>query len=210
MAGITLRGRRNVCSGLGLCIHRCVRATVASRAVAGGDRSRRSRVAHDRGFKGGVVSVTGIALGSRWNVCRWLEYFRRATGDVARRTRPCCGRGMLVARARPHSGGCVAGVALRCGCYVRCRLCLGVNGRVRTAMTRRAVARCNRTGSARMAHHCGLKGGIVAMTGIALGRGRNMGRRLEDFRRAARDVTCRTGARRRGWMLIASARPYRG
>ena len=58
--------------------------------------------------------------------------------------------------------------------YMVARFGLGIYCNITAVMTCRAVARCDRSGSAGMAHGSRRKGRGVAMAGIALRRGWNM------------------------------------
>lgn len=69
MAGITLRGGRNVRCSFGLRVHRRERTTMASQAVACCDGSARAGMTHHGGFESISVPVTRVALRTRRNVC---------------------------------------------------------------------------------------------------------------------------------------------
>lgn len=69
----------------------------------------------------------------------------------------------------------VAGVALRCGGDVRGRLGLGVDRDISPAVASRTITGCTRANRAGVAHGGRGEGGVIRVTGVALGRGRDMG-----------------------------------
>jgi len=113
VAGVTLRGRRNMSSRFRQGIDRHVGATMAGRTVAGGHRSGGAGVAHRGRREGCEYQMTTVALGSGRNVCARLAQSRGAV--VARRAtaghcRRC--RRVIEGGTGPGSGGTVAAAAV--------------------------------------------------------------------------------------------------
>jgi hypothetical protein len=207
MAGVALRGRRYVCWPLDLCIDRHVRPAVTSRAVPGGDGTRRTRVAHDGGLERRVVLVAGITLRSGRNVCSSLKHFGGATGNVTTRACTCSSGRVRKCGSRPNRRRVVARIALCGGRYMCGRFRLSIHSRVCAAMARRTVSRRNRSCGAGVAHNRWLERRIVFVTRVALRRRGNMGGRLEHSRRATSDVASRTITRCRGGVGECCATP---
>ena len=109
---------------------------------------------------------------------------------------------------RPH-GRTMTGVATACRDEMRRTLHLCIHGGVRTAVTGRAIARCDRPRCASVAHDGRLKRCVILVTGVTLRGSRDMSRSLVDLRGAARHMARRTRTRRGSGVRKRRAGPHR-
>jgi len=201
VTGIALRAGRDVGRRLAQCIDGRVGPAVASRALAG-----QPCMVHPRRFECGVIRMTGIALGAGGNMrCRLAEH--GCTVVAGRAVTGCRGR-VGIGSASPGGRRPVTGVTLSRGRNVGGCFGLGIDCHVGPAMATRTVAGSCRPGGAAVAHGRRREGGGVCVTGIALGRGRNVIGRLAQGRRAvvAGRATARDCGRGSG-MIEGGSRP---
>ena len=203
MTGIALRRGRHMVRRFTERIRGNIGATMAGCAIASRDRSGSSAMAHGSRRKGRGVAMAGIALRRGRNMRAWLA----GGGDaMAAGATPGHRRGDRIVvehRAGKGGGAAMAGIALRGGGDVIGRFRQRVYRYIAAAMASGAIARSQWPGSAAMAHGGRRKGRGVAMAGIALRRGRNMGGGLGfDAGRHAMAGIAASGHRRGGGCMI--------
>ena len=205
VAGVALRGGRNVVAGLG--------QPRPARLVAGiAGASRRGSMRVGRRRPGGQGAMAGIALSrGRHVVGRFVlgvvDQVGSAiavTGDAVARCHRRCRSGMIHrARHERHETVAVTGIALNTGRNMCQGLGLRVDSRITAAMTGRALG-CRSC----MIHLGRLECRVVGVAGIALVAGRDMRPRFAQRGRSI--MASRTGAGRRRRVSITRPRPTDG
>jgi len=206
VAGIAGRRGRNVRRRLGQAL--VGRTVVAGIATVVADHRRRRELAvilgGGRPTAGGLVAIGTLRRGRLVGHRLLLGILRNVAAAVAGRTAlgHDIGQRVIHGGRRPgHVAILVAGIALIRDRHVTTRLGQRIGKQVVAAVAPGALA-----GAARVVHLGRLEGREIAVTGVALGRGRNMVGWLAQRRLAVAGIA---GAGRRRRMHVSDGRPAR-